>query len=131
MIFVILLIAAAFAYVGYVEWLGVSSLARTPLTPNAKLLDAVRSRSCYSGLRLFHAVITVVAIVLCVLAWIAVLFSIPYSDQSLFYASSLYGTLIVGVLIERGLFTLIVDAVDLLIDSNRRAQERDGGGTAE
>ena len=59
-----------------------------PPHPNAQLLHAVRSRSCYSGLRALHGFITVAAIVLCALAWLIVLFSSESNAASRIFASS-------------------------------------------
>lgn len=92
--------------------------------PNQQHLTDVRSRSCYPGLRGLHGFITFVAVAGCVVLWL-VLMNVGNSTADRVYATFVCGLVTVGAILEYGLFTLIVDAVDVLIDMGRRAAGRE------
>lgn len=93
-----------------------------PLSPNEKFLHAIRERSGYGTLRALHDALVYVAIAaivagslyLCSIAPTALAGAIVVGVAALF---------VVALLIERWVFVLIVDAVDVYVDRTRREAE--------
>lgn len=89
---------------------------------NDSFLAAVRSRSCYAGLRAIHGVITCVGIAALAVLWI-VLMNAADGTVDRFYTSVVCALIAAALFIEYGFFRMIVDAVDVLIDTSRRKAE--------
>lgn len=85
-------------------------------------LADVRSRSCYTLLRMVHSLINGLAMVGCVIVLI-VLLCLAETESAALSAILLCTSVIVGLVIERGLFTIIVDVGDVLVDIGRRRSE--------
>ena len=89
-----------------------------PPNENRIFLQLVRERSCYPVLRSVHGFITYTAIGVIVIAWIALLI-ISDSTGDRVYATLACGLVVVVAVIEYGFFRVVVDAVDVLIDTSR------------
>lgn len=106
-----------------------SPLVLSDGSPNQKFLNAVRSRSCYPVLRGAHGFLTAAAVIATGIMWL-VLMNNAGGGEARIYATLTCGGVIVTLLIEYGLFRLIVDAVDVLIDTGRRAAGQQADATA-
>jgi hypothetical protein len=95
-----------------------------------RYLNAVRKTSCYGWLRDVHEFVTGAAILACGVLWV-VLLTVADNTPARIYSSIVCGVLIVGLVIERGLFTLLVDAADVLVDmgQHKRASAVEGAET--
>jgi hypothetical protein len=85
---------------------------------NDAFLNEIRSGSCYPVLRGAHAWLTIAALVATSILWVVLLTQSP-DDAARVDVSFVCVAVIVALLIEFGLFRLMVDAVDVLIDKCR------------
>ena len=97
-----------------------------PPNDGKKYLSAVRQLSCYDWLRGLHGFITGAAILACIILWV-VLLNVADNTPARIYGSVVCVALIVGLIIEYGLFTLLVDAADVLVDMGRRMRDNGPG----
>ena len=104
-------------------------LVGTLLNQNEKFLNSVRAVTCYPVLRLVHGFITAAAVLVLFVLWI-VLLNLGSDTADRVYATLVCGLVIVVAVIEYGFFRMIVDAVDVLIDTGRRAAGKQRDGTA-
>lgn len=95
------------------------------LSGNQSFLAGVRSRSCYAVLRDVHGVITTLGIVAIAVLWI-VLMNAADGSVDRIYTSVVCALIAAALFIEYGFFRMIVDAVDVLIDTSRRKAEGNG-----
>jgi len=93
--------------------------ASLPPHENYVFLQSVRERSCYRMLRDVHGIVTCAAIFVIAIAWV-VLLNISGGPVHGIYATLVCGLVIVAAVIEYGFFRMVVDAVDVLIDTSRR-----------
>lgn len=101
-----------------------SSTSQTP-SANDSFLAGVRSRSCYAALRMIHGVITTLAVAALAVLWI-VLMNAASGAVDRIYMSVVCALITAALFIEYGFFRMIVDAVDVLIDTSRRKTEGNG-----
>ncbi len=90
---------------------------------NQHYLDDVRDQSCYRFLRGLHGLVTGLLIAVFLLLWLVLAANARDGAAGFFYAM-VCGVCVAVVVIERGLFSLAVDAADVLVDMGRRKRDR-------
>lgn len=114
-----IMVRSAFRAIASEELPGRQRLGRqSHVNANQIFLAGVRGQSCYRVIRVLHECVIRGAMFLCVVLWLVLLY-ISTDLASRLYSSLICCVVLVALVIERGLFGLVVDAADIFIAVGR------------